>query len=231
MISVIIPYWDRQALLTGALEMYERLYPQIHLEIVVVDDGNAVPPDVSASPRARVVTLPRKDRPKNPCVPINAGAREARGEFLVLTNAEIRHRDEWVLPSLHSAALEDPAVYAACVVWQGHRKRWLAHPDHFCGHGPVPQNAILNHCAILHKGLFDHVGGFDRRYREHGGWDDNDFLFRLKRANARFVACREAVVEHQKTNVSWRGYGTNQRLFWSLWGHEPEVVEFARQHA
>lgn len=231
MISVIIPYWDRQALLTGALEMYERLYPQIHLEIVVVDDGNAVPPDVSASPRARVVTLPRKDRPKNPCVPINAGASESRGEFLVLTNAEIRHRDEWVVPNMHAAVLGAPDVYAGCVVWQALKGGWLVHPDHFCGHGPVPQNALLNHCAILHRRLFEHAGGFDRRYREQGGWDDNDFLFRLKRAGAKFVALKDCVVEHEKTNISWRGYGTNQRLFWELWGHEPEVMEFSRRHA
>jgi hypothetical protein len=43
MISLILPYWDRQQAADAALRRISELYQGLDLEVVVVDDGNAVP--------------------------------------------------------------------------------------------------------------------------------------------------------------------------------------------
>ncbi len=225
MISVVMPFWRRQKHLEHAEAMYESLYGGVlDYEIVVVDDGSPEPA-VSAHEKTRILRMPDKTEPLNPCIPINYGVRWAKSDILVLTNPEITHKtpvlqqlvDEW-------NRQQDGSAHIGAAVWSEDNNGWLVHPDHFCGHGPVPENAALNHMVLFGRALWDAAGGFDERYRPHPGWDDNDFLWRCYAAGATFTTLRDAVAGHHATPSGWKGHAHNERLFFETW---PQALQSA----
>ena len=79
MISLILPYWKRQAAADKALAMLDAIYFGRDVEVIVVDDGD---PDPFIEPRTsldlKVLRLPRKDAPKSPVTCWNEGVKVAR---------------------------------------------------------------------------------------------------------------------------------------------------------
>ena len=43
MISLILPYWNRQGATDRSLELMARHYRELHLEVIVVDGGLTLP--------------------------------------------------------------------------------------------------------------------------------------------------------------------------------------------
>ena len=89
MISVCMPFWNRQRFLDESLAEHRRLYPDIDIEISICDDGS-IPPAVV--PEGVVLTrLPEKRYALNPCVPINQAVNASTHDIIVLTCPEIVH--------------------------------------------------------------------------------------------------------------------------------------------
>jgi hypothetical protein len=222
-ISVIVPYWDRPAALEHMFDNWREVYGLAGLgtvEFVIADDGNAVPPVVPEDLHVLVVTLPRKDRPLNPCVPINAAVRASSGDVLVLTNAEVGHVQPVIDEML--ALLEHPDDYVTAPCFDA-KRGWLAGPKvDYRGGGrlPVPAGAHFHFLAMLRRSLWDKAGGFDEDYRLGQATDDNDWTWRLHRAGARFRCAEHAVYHlHLGAPVQW-GLPHNRDLFRRKW---PEV--------
>src|SRR5262245_30114011 len=102
MISVLMPYWCRDAALSRTLADFGRWYDR-SIEVIVIVDG-CKPPTMPANLPFEVkhVRLPPKSIAKNPCVPFNAGEREASGEYICLTNPETAHGANLLHPMLSS---------------------------------------------------------------------------------------------------------------------------------
>lgn len=223
MISIAMPYWKRQALLTHSLERYREVYPAVDLEIVIAADGCPVD-----APGCKVVELPAKDHALNPCVPINRAVEASSGDIIVLTNPEIEHRQPVLLQMLEALESEDHYVIAAC--WNNGRRDgyWVAHSSCRAGQGgrlPMPEGSGFHFCTMLHRSLWEKAGGFDEEYRNGAGCDDNDWLWRLEDAGAIFVMRDDLVVYHQRTDIRWPrgGLPTNRRLLKSKWRYKWEV--------
>lgn len=239
MISLILPYWQRQEATDTALAALVRLYPNLDLEVIVVDDGSPVPyqRNVLTPWPLRVLRLTGKSVALNPCVPINAGVAASNGEVIVLSNPEILHR----LPVLEALAAEvaaDPELYVAAACWCPDRRRWHCHSsrDHAADDpalAVLPPQAGYHFCAALSRTLWDAAGGFDPAYRDGPGWDDADFLLRLQAAGARFRIRDDLVVEHPIGNrVRWSGVpARNRRLFLERWGKNGDDARRARDAA
>lgn len=190
---------------------------------MVVNDGSddlpVLPADVT------LVDLRRKDRALNPCVAINAGARAARGDVLMLTNPEVQHRTailDGLLATLEEVG-ERGYVSAAC--WSPKHRFWFAHSTDMprpeaVGRAPSPPGAALHFCAVLHRSLFDEIGGFSEEYRDGQGYEDNDFLWKLHAAGARFAIRDDLVTEHVDCPPSqWPpgGQARNRAIFEAKW--------------
>lgn len=225
MISLILPYWQRQAATDAALARMAALYFDIDLEVIVVDDGSPVPYiRREGYPFAvRSVRLPVKSGPLNPCVPINVGAAVARGDILAISNPEIMHRTA-VLPAMRDE-LERLGVlgYVLAACWSPEQKRWHCHSTIA---GPrfgidLPAGSGFHFLAMLHRSLWEEAGGFDIAYRKGAGYDDPDFVMRLERAGARFVIRDDLVVEHPRGGArsAWTPaqFERNRQLFISKW--------------
>lgn len=229
-VSVCAPYWMRQDALDHMQRMYRSRYLGLRnredFEVVIADDGSPEPARVT-DPRFRVVRLPEKTRPLNPCVPINRAVEASHGEIVVLTNPEMVH-DGFVLDELvDMLETEDDYVAARCYgVGYGPDWLWLAGPDTDYttrGRLPVPPGAHFHFLAAMHRSLWDRAGGFDEDYRGLLGCDDNDFLWRLHRAGARFK-CAEGSVWQRKSETEWN-LPHGRELFFSKWPEAREAVE------
>ena len=106
MISLILPYWDRQEAADKALAMLAKAYRGLDLEVIVVDDGSPEPFVYRLDwPAVRILRLPQKDTPKSPVTCWNEGARIARGDLIAISCIEILHYDP-VLPQMAAQVRE-----------------------------------------------------------------------------------------------------------------------------
>lgn len=226
MISLVLPYWDRQAVADRAFVRLAALYAGLDLEVIVVDDGNAVPyvPPSGMPFPVEVVRLPLKDGPLNSSVPINRGVAAASGEFIAISGPEMLHWGPHLL-ALREEIAGAPTTYACCAAWHPEGKTWHAHSS-MTGrivHGiQLPANAHYYFLAMLHRSLWDAAGGIDEDYRDGIGYEDADFLLRLERAGARFVMRDDLIVEHVRTGArtAWPKAmrGLNMGIFMRKWG-------------
>lgn len=216
MISICMPYYMRQGELDRSLRSLRVCYPALDFELVICDDGSPV--SVYA-PGCWVVRLPLKGHALNPCVPMNRAVAEATGEIIVLTGPEIEHRTP-VLGAMADGIGPDDYVIAACRDADG---QWLCASSvtpGTDGRGAMPAGSGFHFCAMLHRSLFNRAGGFDEDYRDGQAFDDNDWLFRLERAGARFRLRDDLVVWHHRVSCAWPvgGHERNRRLFEAKWG-------------
>jgi len=217
-ISICMPYWQRQSELDRSLAAYRRLYGHLDIEISICDDGTPVP---VRAPGCVVTRLKSKRIGLNPCVPINAAVRASSGDVIVLTNPEVEHREDVLTGML--AMLEHPDDYVT-VACQDVSGMWIAGPMvnylYENGRMPVPPNAHFHFCAMFHRELFDRAGGFDEEYRFGRSLDDNDWLWSVAEAGARFKVA-PGQVWHYKTPHSYAGsHLSNLERLKAKWGHK-----------
>lgn len=226
MISIVLPYWQRQKVANTALALMAKQYPELDLEIIIVDDGDPVPfvaPSGLPWP-VRVLRLPTKQGPLNPCVPINRGVAIANGEFIALSGPEMIH----VKPVLAEMRAEIESsgedTYVLAAVWYAEAKVWHVHSS-LCAQSvvgvPMPAGSHYHFMSMMSRSLWDRAGGLDEDYREGTGYDDPDFVKRLERAGARFVLRDDLVVEHVRrgAHAAWTKemFERNKQIFRSKW--------------
>lgn len=228
MISLILPYWDRQVATNESLRLMVEHYHDLDLEIVVVDDGNEIPFHASAALplKIKVVRLPIKSFPLNPCVPYNRGVEAAEGEYIALSNPEILHKRPVLQRMLAKAMAEGESAYVMAACWCAEELRWHAHStlrrsdDSDVG-AYVPAGADYHFMSVLHRSLWNKAGGFDEGYRDGAGYDDPDFVRRLDRARAKFFMCDDLVVNHPRkgARANWTRemFERNRALFMGKW--------------
>lgn len=211
-----MPYWQRQTELNRSLRCYRELYGPT-LEISICDDGSPIPVE---APGCVVTYLQKKDVGLNPCVPMNRAVRASSRDIVVITGPEIEHRED-VLGAMEALLTdENDYVMACCRDISG---RWLAGPSvtygRETGRQPVPPGSHFHFCAMLHRSLYERVGGFDEQYRRGRACEDNDFLWALHAAGARFKVCPK-VVWHYRTPHKFQGsLATNIGILRRKWGH------------
>lgn len=225
LVSVVMPFWRRQHVLTMNLRRYAELYPDFPLEIVVVDDGSPEPAVIDgAFPwPVHLIRLPAKTEPKDSVVPLNVGAQFARGEYLVLTGPEIIHRAP-LLDGLVETARSGPNLaHVSPAVWGG--SWWYCHstdmpPDAKVGRAPSPKGAALHFCALLRRDVFWAVRGFDHDYRDGAGYSDNDFLWKLHDIGVTFTIRDDLIADHVECpRCNWPpgAFARNRALFERKW--------------
>lgn len=228
MLSIILPYFQRQAATDESLRLMVAHYFDMDLEIIIVDDGSPVPFQASASMplNIKVIRLPEKSNPLNPCVPYNTGVAAAKGDYIALSNPEILHTEPVLQRMLAKAREVGDSAYVMAACWCEEQKRWHAHSskkrrdDNDVG-AYVPVGADYHFLTIMHRSLWQKTGGFDEDYRPGAGYDDPDFVRRLDRVGAKFVMCDDLIVEHPRkgARADWTGemFARNRKLFLSKW--------------
>ena len=219
-ISLILPYWDRAGAADESLRLLARTYPSLDLEVVLVDDGTPEPyhPPAAALP-VTLVRLPLKHEPKSPCTPWNAGVAASSGRIVVLSCIEILHTAPVLEQLADDVERRGPDAYVLAAAWCPEQTRWHCHSS--VVKPGLPPGAGLGFCAALHRELFHRAGGFDERYRDGAGYEDDDFAWRLHRAGAQFSHRDDLVVTHPKrgARINWGAakFARNEQIYRSTW--------------
>jgi|HubBroStandDraft_1064217.scaffolds.fasta_scaffold88814_2 hypothetical protein len=224
-----MPFWNRASLLGKSMATYEEQYPDLQMEFSVCDDGSASPlTGVPYAKNWKITRLPIHAAALNPCVPINAAIRAASNEVIVLTNPEVEHRNRVLWSMAQKLQGPNDYVMAGCVeTTTGARIAGDGTPYGTGGRLPIPPGADLHFCVMFYRSLFDRVGGFDERYRNGLGAEDNDWLWALHAAGVNFIRVPEDVY-HTRTPHRWTGsLEKNAALLRSKWGHLEEFQKCA----
>lgn len=227
MISLILPYWNRQKAADEALLSITRCYEGIPLEIVVVDDGSIPaferpPIEFPKGMTLKVVRLPEKTDPKSPVSCWNEGVKAASGDLIAISCVEVVH-EKPVLKAM-AAQLEDlgPQGYVLAAAWCPEGREWHCHGQHVAkGSYPIPKGTGRAFLGMMHRSLYEKAGGWDEDYRDGAGYEDVDFIYRMLSAGAKFCIRNDLVVIHPKSGatIQWGGekFERNRKLLASKW--------------
>lgn len=221
MISLLLPYWSRQNAASAALRSIADAYRGLDLEVIVIDDGDPVPfvPPPELDLVLRVVRRPLKMQPTSPVAAWNHGARLARGDVLALSCVEVLHPQPVLGSMLEPLRELGPDGYVLAAAWCPEERAWHCHSS-----APVPTcpaGTGIGFLGMMHRELFERIGGFDEAFMAGAGYEDRDFIQRVHRAGARFLIRDDLVVHHPKTGarIRWDAerFAVNERLYRERW--------------
>lgn len=186
-VTVIIPAYNAAGCVGRAIEsaLAQTAPPQ---EILVVDDGSR---DETAAVASRYPAPVRVIRKANggPASARNLGARQARGEWLALLDADDTWRPQKLEKQLRHSA--DPEVGIIHCVG----------PDRARDSGPVTfdllweQNRIANSTVLVRRKAFEAVGGLDED-RALIGVEDYNLWLRITAAGWKVADCTESLWDY-----------------------------------
>jgi len=107
--SVVVPTFERVAALERCLDaLASQTLERDRFEVIVVDDGSASPPREAIARAAAVIDVRLIEQANaGPASARNAGARAARGEYVVFTDDDCRPGPEW-LRAIDAVAVRHP---------------------------------------------------------------------------------------------------------------------------
>ncbi len=223
LVSIIIPTRDQFALLERCVSslLEKTAYP--HYEILLVDNGSTEPAacawldGLAALGEARIRVL-RYPQPFNYAAMNNLGAREARGDYLVLLNNDTAIvQGDWLDALLNHAQRPEVGVVGAKLLYPGGQ---VQHAGLLLGlHGmagypfsgaeadapgymhrlEIDQNysAVSAACLMVRRALYDDLGGMDAEaFPLICG--DMDLCLRARTAGYLTVWTPHAVLLHEK---------------------------------
>lgn len=221
--SIVMTYYNRWVQLQNTLRSFiDRGYSDY--EIIVVDDASTKEPltELMLAPfrlPTRLITMPGGAAKYycNPCIPFNLGIRAARGNIVILQNAECFHAHN-ILAAAESTLCPKTYVSFACLALDQAASSTLTQPGSLdkidelsrdlVGSVSYDESGWYNHSrhrpkgyhftsAFLKADLPALGGGFDRRYAKGIAYDDDELVFRIKRAGFRFIFDDNNYVLHQ----------------------------------
>lgn len=226
MISLILPYWDRQEAANAAFALLDKHYRSLDLEIIVIDDGNRIPFVVPKTGlNVRVIRMPAKDKPTSPIRAWNEGVKAASGALIALSCVEILHDHGPVLQQM-ADEVRGKWDYVLAAAWCPEQQAWHCHST--VSVPGCPKGTGIGFLAMMPRYLFDAAGGFDEDYMQGAGYEDRDWINRLHRAGAHFVIRDDLVVTHPKrgASIAWEAeaFSRNARLFSEKWEQRKPVT-------
>lgn len=222
MISVVTAYYNRKKLFTRTLESMRPYYGKVDFEVIVVDDGSDEAErleDLQTDyPFLRVIRLEKENKwYKNPCIPFNIGFEAIKGDKVIIQNPECYHFGA-VLEYVHQHLQENDYLSFGCFSLDKsttnlddlffntnlienliveNNKTFVKNGDLGWYNHSVFRPEAYHFCAAMTKEDLYDLGGFDERYAKGVGYDDDDFIWRIKQKKMNIKFIDEVVVLHQ----------------------------------
>ncbi|MBI4021211.1 MAG: glycosyltransferase [Candidatus Aenigmarchaeota archaeon] len=212
MISVVVPVYNGEAVIGTCLRALQDQDYRGRMEIIVVDDGST---DRSAAVarqyRARVLTQAHS----GPATARNRGARSARGEIILFTDADCEPSRSWVREML--APFDDRTVTGVQGAYRSRQPELMARfsqieiEDRYTRMRSFTTiDFIGTYAAAYRKSAFP---GFDETFTAASG-EDSELSFRLAAQGKKLVFAPRAVVYHRHPSTLgdylrvkfWRAY-------------------------
>lgn len=225
-LSVVIPTYQRKALVVAAVRALGRQVDAPPFEIIVVVDGSSDGTATALRALDSSIELTViEQRNSGAAAARNAGARIARGQTLVFLDDDMmadvgmlaehqRSHEEGADVVLGHFPLHEGSpvnlLSRNVAAWTDGRLRRLSQPD-----ATLTMHDLLTGQLSVSRGAFADVGGFDQSFTRGGlfGGEDLDFGVRLLAAgrridfNAAAISSQHYVVDPADYLRQWRGAG------------------------
>ncbi len=205
-VSIVIPTYNSWHTLERCLHaLFHQTDCQTDYEIIIVDDGSTdetaerIPQLAEQHPRIRYFQQPNR----GPATARNLGAREARGELILFTDADCEPTPDWisemVKPFTDSA---DPvvAVKGAYLTRQKNLISLFAQYEFESRYRKMLKSEYTDfvdtYSSAFRKSVFITMGGFDTSF-PHANNEDTEFSYRLAARGYKMKFNPNAVVYHQ----------------------------------
>ncbi len=195
-VSVVIPTYNRLAILTKALDALENQLSHTEYEIVIVDDGSTdetVPFLQQNAQRFPHVRLLEQNH-KGPAAARNLGVCEAIGDTIIFIDSDLVVTPQFL--SVHVNTLEQAKDDKIFTYGRVVNTANFEHPTRepykitdFSAAYFATGNVAIARKWLLEAGLFDE--GFSLY-----GWEDLELGVRLKKLGLQLIKCPEAVGYH-----------------------------------
>ena len=200
--SIILPYYKRPELWNTLKSFANNYFERRDYEVIIIEDSkNANDSDyhfqlvdmLKCFEDQIVIKHYLDDKVSfNPSHKYNMGFNKATGDFIVLSSPEVWHRSD-VLAGFDKALEEDPDSYyvCACESWNEYEfEEWYQHSE--------MRNVLFHFCSVMSRENFDKIGGFDERYCDGIGFDDEALLQRIREKKINIVPKDNLLVIHAK---------------------------------
>jgi lipopolysaccharide/colanic/teichoic acid biosynthesis glycosyltransferase/glycosyltransferase involved in cell wall biosynthesis len=199
MISIVIPAYNAAHTIESCLRALQQQTTAESTEIIVVDDASTDDTvAVATAVGARVISQGKLGKSGAR----NAGARAAKGEILLFTDADCEPLPDWVEQML-TPFRQDPEVVGAKGAYYSRQTELVARftqvevEERYDRMRKQPTtNFIDTYAAAYKRDIFLENGGFDTNLPE---LEDQDFSFRLAAKGYKMVFVPEARVYHRHT--------------------------------
>jgi len=220
-ISIVMSYYNRRKQAYNTLKSIEQSKFK-DFEVILVDDGSS--PEhrfeelQDQFPYLRIIRIEPEDKwYTNPCVPFNIGIKEAKGEIIVLQNPECMHVhdvldyinnniDDSKYLSISAYSLNEKLtndLYRSIEndnvldFFKSLKKQVLT--DNLIGwyNHSIHRPRYYHFCSAMTKKNMDLLGGFDEIYANGIGFDDDDFVERIKKIGLKLIIEDNISVIHQ----------------------------------
>ncbi|HEU5125172.1 MAG TPA: glycosyltransferase [Verrucomicrobiae bacterium] len=254
-VSIVIPVHNNLKLTAECLNAIHRnTSEQSDYEIIVVDDASDdgtfefLRNARKFYPRLRTVQLGSNSGFSRAC---NAGARAARGEFVLFLNNDTQPEAGWLEALLcafdqdsqlgiagslllfpkRTANENEPDRVQHCGIAFNSRKESL-HLYKFClADQPFVRQtreyqAVTAASMMIPRDLFNQVGGFDEGYLNGG--EDLDLCFKIRALGRKIICCAESVIRHFESASVKSGHSSsnaNYRRFLERWQNQIQADE------
>ena len=239
--SILIINWNGEEFLTKCLNaLHEQTIKDF--EIILVDNGSddgSVELIQRDHPYVKLILL---DENKGYAAGNNIGAREARGDWLVLLNNDAYPAVDWLEKLLEGIeAFKDSAFFGSCLIQSNHpglidgigdvyHVSGLAWRDGYnqpVSNVPEEPVEIFSPCgaaAAFRRSAFENVGGFDEDY--HSYLEDVDLGFRLRLQGLKGYLLPDAIAMHEGSASTGMGsdftvYHGHRNLVWTYFQNMP----------
>ncbi len=220
--SILMPYLFRAKHLHNTLTSFRHHYKDRNdYEVVIMEDAKNAADEKEHLALQKVIALFKNDieitqiiagSPDcwNPAPLFNAGAREAKGEYFIITNPEGFHKTD-VLKGLDCEFGKDTSAYVVCACeshkqctfdiekyedYKGNFHTWYQHSIH--------NNKRYHWCSAISKENWHKIGGFDERFGLGFAYDDDDFIASVKASGAWIVTRDDLITVHMEHGKGFR---------------------------
>jgi GT2 family glycosyltransferase/ADP-heptose:LPS heptosyltransferase len=214
--SIVIPHYIKYDLLHACLSSISRYGAERAFEVIVVVDGSpgdSVEQLKAWRPNVRILALEPNRGFSGAC---NAGARAARGKYVVFLNDDTTVTPGW-LDAMISHIEADPKIgivgpkllypetdriqHCGTVIndrgFGEHIYRNF--PNDFAGaNKPRYYRALTGACLLIEKRFFETLREFEVKYCGMGGCDDTDLCFKVLEQGRMVAYCPSSVVYHHE---------------------------------
>ena len=222
-VSVVIPNWNRSALLKKLLEdlAAQDLRPD---EVIVVDNGST--DDSVSMARAAGATVIELSANKGFSKAVNRGIERCQGDWIAILNNDIELEHDW-LSKLLDRAIRSNSWFASGKILNAANRRYLDGTDDAlcrgacawrCGHGRVDgpvwnQSRTIQFAsftaAIFRSDLFRKLGPLDEEFESY--MEDVEFGIRCSIQHLDGVYVSEAVAYHHGSATLGRWHAVTVR--------------------